>query len=596
MLNLYNFRELLPASFVDKILENMLRYLGIFVLLSLSTALSCAQKNIQDLQGEWVGHLPNKRSFNFTLGLEKLDDNNYHVTIANDKILIDETVASSSKDQIRFDLKHQLFFDLKYGQNGNGLSGFIKTGRFLYHIDLEKTGANSFAGAWNLFMVDNGLQSDDVLLYVEKSGDESLVAYPFFGDQRFRGTWTEGFKRKGDTLFFRDGNTGLNFRANLLGPTIELDILLTDELATTVKLSHTTTGWEYGTDPVDESQNTIKPPQLADGWDTASIHDHKIDEKDLTRLIANIHSNKLVNTHSVLIAKENKLVFENYFDGFNAHIPHDLRSASKSISSAIIGIAIDDGIIESVDEKLYDFIPEDLQYTKDSLKSKVKIKDLLTMSSGLDVNNLASEDYYQDPTRNTKSWLQAVLEAPLVHEPGTYADYGSANPFLLGVCLDERLEMPVETYMHEKLFAPLGISNYINQTDDTKLTPYFGGGMLLTPRDLLKFGQLYLNKGRWKDKQIVSAAWVEESFMKHTQLQDVKDKNEYGYQWWHDTYLVNGKYIKSIEARGAGGQFIFILPQLESVVVITAGNFRNGKGNQSRDILKEYILPALFND
>lgn len=301
-----------------------------------------------------------------------------------------------------------------------------------------------------------------------------------------------------------------------------------------------------------------------------------------------VNSKKLVNTHSVLITTQEKLVFETYFDGFNANMPYDLRSASKSISSAMIGIAIDDKIIEDVNQNRYDFLPKAYQYTKDALKFKIRIKGLLTINSGLDVNNLASENFYQ----NSNSWLKTVLEAPMVKNLGTYADCGSENPFLLGVYLNERLEKPLEIYMDEKLFAPLGITNYINQTDAMEIAPYFGGGLLLTPRDMLKFGQRYLNKGNWKGKQFISEKWVEESFKKHVQLQD-RNKNEYGYLWWHGTYIVNGKEIATIEARGAGGQFIFVIPELESVVVITSGNFRNGKGNQSRKILKEYILPAI---
>ena len=181
----------------------------------------------------------------------------------------------------------------------------------------------------------------------------------------------------------------------------------------------------------------------------------------------------------------------------------------------------------------------------------------------------------------------------MVKEPGTYADYGSANPFLLGVILNEQLNLPLAEYMDKKLFAPLGITHYVNQTDDTRDTPYFGGGMLLTPRDLLKFGQLYLNNGQWNGKQIISKKWVSASFGKYLRLQDVNDKNHYGYLWWHDTYHVKGKNIKTIEARGAGGQFVFIIPENETVVVITAGNFRNRKGNQSREIFRDYILPAL---
>ena len=158
-----------------------------------------------------------------------------------------------------------------------------------------------------------------------------------------------------------------------------------------------------------------------------------------------------------------------------------------------------------------------------------------------------------------------------------------------------KLEEPLERYMDEKLFAPLGITNYINQTDDTEARPYFGGGMLLTSRDLLKFGQLYLNRGEWNGKRVLPEKWVEASFKKHVQLQDTRDKNLYGYQWWHDTYTVNEKAISCIEARGAGGQFIFVIPDLDAVVVITSGNFRNRKGNQPRDILQKYILPALLN-
>ncbi len=571
----------------------MQRLLTILVFLSL-TIMSCAQNTQRDYQGEWIGFLPDKSSFNFQVSLEKLASNRYHLTIRNKATtLINTSVKSSDDISVQFHIDQQLFFNLKHDQKKQMLVGFIKSGKFLYHVSFKSNGANTFAGAWNPFMVDNGLQSDDVMLYMETNRAGNLVAYPFFGDQRFRGTWTEDFKQKGNILSFTDGNTGFNFRATLLGDKVDLEILLTDVSLTKTRLTHTNDGWEYNSDPVAKSQDTKTPKQLNDGWNTANINAYGIDKNELLRLIKDIHNGTLVNTHSVLISKQNTLVFENYFDGFNAHIPHDLRSASKSISSAIIGIAIDDKILKGVDEKLYDFLPQKYQSTKDALKAKITLKDLLTMSSGLDVNKLASENFYQNP-ENPKTWLQTVLDAPMVKEPGTYSDYGSANPFLLGVCLDQRLDMPLETYMDEKLFKPLGITNYINQTDDTKATPYFGGGMLLTPRDLLKFGQLFLNKGEWKGKQIVSKEWVKESFGKYHRLQDYKDKNEYGYLWWHDTYTVKGKAIKTIEARGAGGQFIFIIPELESVVVITSGNFRNRKGNQSRELLKNYILPALL--
>lgn len=571
----------------------MLKHLTILIILCFSIVTSCAQIDNQNYEGEWIGFLPNKNSFNFEVSLQKLENNTYHLQVDNDENLINKTVVSTSKSDVQFTIDQQLFFDLQYTQDGQVLTGFIKTGKFLYHIRLQNKGDDTFVGAWNPFMLDNGLQSDDMMLYIEPMEGGTPEGYFFLGDQRSRGTWSHKFEQNGNMLLFQDMNTGFNFRAKLLKNSVELEILLTDAVITKTNLTHTNDGWEYNSKPIEQPQNTSTPAQLHDGWDTTNIDAFGIDRNELSRMINDVQAKKLVNTHSILITKENKLVFETYFDGFNANIPHDLRSASKSISSAIIGIAIDDNIIESVDEKLYDFLPAKYQYTKDALKSNIKIKDLLTMSSGLDVNNQAYEDHYQDP-RISKSWLTTVLEAPMVKEPGTYADYGSANPFLLGVALNERLKMPLETYMDEKLFAPLGITNYINQTDDSMVTPYFGGGMLLTPRDLLKFGQLYLNKGQWKGKQIISEDWVNASFKKYLPLQDYKEKNLYGYLWWHDTYKINGKAYESIEARGAGGQFIFIIPALESVVVITSGNFRNRKGNQGREILKEYILPALI--
>lgn len=110
---------------------------------------------------------------------------------------------------------------------------------------------------------------------------------------------------------------------------------------------------------------------------------------------------------------------------------------------------------------------------------------------------------------------------------------------------------------------------------------------------MMKFGQLYLQKGKWKDEQVLSEQWIVNSFKNYRNLENTNDKNGYGFLWWHHTYQVNGKAIKSIEARGTGGQYIFVIPALETVVVITSGNYRNGKFQQPELILEKYILPSL---
>ncbi len=574
----------------------MFKYLSLIAFLCVSIFSSCAQQDIKDYQGNWEGTLPNNNSFNFEIIIEDLKSNTYNLTIANNKTSINKKIISNSKSRIKFSLDENTHFDFLFNDDATQLSGFITSGILMYHVSLKRH-QNLFKGVWNPFMVDS-LQSKSVFLSVENNEDGSFATYPFFGDQRFTGTWAGEFTKKDDIIFFRDYKTGIKFKATLLTNKIQLEILLSERTIAVTNLMRSDVDLSLIGSDGPQNQNIKRPTQLDDGWITANIKEFGIKPEFLIKMIDSINGKSFVNTHSTLIAKKGKLIFESYFDGYNSNIPHDQRSASKSIASAMMGIAIDDKIIDNVNKSLYDFIPEAYQQTKDSQKSKIRIKDLLTMSSGLDAidfgidrNSAASEGSYQ----NSNDWLKTVLEASMIYKPGTHANYGSANPFLLGVILNESLEKPLELYMDQKLLSPLGITNYIIQTENTASTPYFGGGMYLTPRDMLKFGQLYLNKGNWKGEQVISENWVSESFKKYLKLENTNDKNEYGYLWWHKTYTIGGKEIKSIEARGAGGQYIFVIPELESVVVITSGNYRNGNSQQPEKILEEYILPAIIN-
>lgn len=531
---------------------------------------SCAQDNLVNYIGEWKGKTTNTDDLNLDISIE-LKGGNAVFKLSNSREIL--TKKFKLENKINLSLDDNLSFSGEIIKDQSAISGFIRLKKDLYPTELQKKG-NSYVGKWNLSVLQY-LKPNNLKLEIKELIDDEYSAYPMLGT-----FWVGNFKHKKNTISFEDYKTGLEFKGQLNPTEILFNISIGDYLITKAT---------YKRAKKDSASNltlTKTTPQINDGWVSAK------NRLSLPQMEKGIHNNSLKGMESVLVAKKGEITYEKYFAGFDANTPHDTRSASKSIASAIIGLAIDDKIIESVDEKLYDFIPQEYQYTKDALKAKITIKDLLTMSTGLDVENKANEGYYQDEADGP--WLKTVLEAPMVHEPGTYTDYGSANPFLLGVYLHARLDIPLEFYMHKKLFAPLGITNYIMNTDDTGMIPYFGGGLHLTPRDLLKFGQLYLNKGNWKGQQIISENWVQESFKKHTRLQDARDKNEYGYLWWHDTYVIYGKAIEAIEARGAGGQFIFVIPALESVVVVTAGNYRNRKGNQSRDIFRDYILPAML--
>jgi CubicO group peptidase (beta-lactamase class C family) len=334
------------------------------------------------------------------------------------------------------------------------------------------------------------------------------------------------------------------------------------------------------------------------GFSTDEENEH-FGNLQLSEMESLISKDSLPNTHSVIISIKGEVIYEKYFDGYNSKIPHDTRSALKSISSAVVGIAKDQSLFKNVEQSIFNFLPKHYQPQKESLKFKIDIKSLLTMSSGLDAidygiganpKSTAREDRYQ----MTKDWTESILNAPMIYAPNTKANYGSANPYLLGVAIDSMVTEPLELFINQNLFERLGISNYILQTDLTG-RPYFGGGMYLTPIDMVKFGELYLNKGRLNGKKVLSENWVENSFKNYRVLENTVDKNGYGYLWWHNDYSFKGTYIKSTEARGAGGQYIFVLPQLDMVVVITSGNYVNGKTQQPELILENYILPHIKN-
>ncbi len=542
-------------------------FISLFVLVSFS---SFAQQTMADYIGEWVGQTIDTEALNLDVSIEKLKGEDAIFALSNKRDIVAKDFKFSNTINLVID--GDFTFSGIVDHERSEIKGFIQNKGNLYPTILHKKG-DVFEGKWNLSTI-HYLQSRSLRLTIKESNipNDEYRAYPILG-----GLWCNDFKKSNSTISFRDNNTGLEFEGHLSPSKIVLDISLSGNFIAKASFKKSTKHKKV------TSINVV--PQINDGWEVSK------NGLVLQKMEADIRNDDSpVGIEGVLVAKNGKITYENYFAGFNASIPHSMRSASKSISSAIIGIAIHDKIIESVDEKLYDFIPQEYQYTKDDLKSRITIKDLLTMSSGLDVNNKAYEDNYQE----SNNWLKTVLEAPMVKEPGTYADYGSANPFLLGIYLSYRLDIPLGFYVADKLFSPLGITNYILNTDDTKSTPYLGGGFRLTPRDMLKFGQLYLNGGTWNGKQIISEQWVEESFKKHVQLQD-RNKIEYGYQWWHGAYDINGESIATVEARGSGGQRIFVVPALEAVVVITAGNYRNRKSYLSQEIFEQHILPALIN-
>lgn len=547
----------------------------IFTLLSVSLV----GQNMADYTGGWEGKIQNEDTFNFNVSIENLETENAIFKISNNESVIQQSFKIGKEPFIKITISDHLSFKGNLSKSGKEINGFIKSGLLLYHVKLTRSNKGSFVGTWNILMVDK-LRSQNFYLSIENGSSNDYEAYPIFGDDRFTGTWCADFQKENDSISFVDFKTGLRFKGKIRPQKIELRVYLGDVLIMKTDLKKSEDDWTIG------------------GFSTDEENEH-FGNLQLSEMESLILKDSLPNTHSVIISIKGEVIYEEYFNGYNSKIPHDTRSASKSISSAVVGIAKDQSLFKNVEQSIFNFLPKHYQPQKENLKSKIDIKSLLTMSSGLDAidygiganpKSTAREDRYQ----MTKDWTESILNAPMIHAPNTKANYGSANPYLLGVAIDSMVTEPLELFINQNLFEKLGISNYILQTDLSG-RPYFGGGMYLTPIDMVKFGELYLNKGRLNGNKVLSENWIENSFKNYHVLENTVDKNGYGYLWWHNDYSFKGTSIKSTEARGAGGQYIFVLPQLDMVVVITSGNYVNGKTQQPELILEDYILPHIKN-
>ncbi len=345
----------------------------------------------------------------------------------------------------------------------------------------------------------------------------------------------------------------------------------------------------------------LPPEQTLDGWQTASLSDVGIDQEPINRLVENIRDGRFENIHSVLIVKDGKLVFEQYFDGyawnyddaefrgevveFDAATTHNLASVTKSFTSALIGIAIDRGFIRGVDEKMFDFFPE-YSYLDDREKVKITLEHLLTMTSGLEWNEMA---YPYSSARNdlvrlfqVSDPIEYILAKPVAYEPGTHWYYCGGGTNILGEIIRQSTGSRMDDFAAEYLFAPLGIMDYEWDHINADMI-HASGNLKLRPRDMAKFGYLYLNGGVWQGERIISQEWVEASMQEWT--------DGYGYQWWLKTYRSDGASVDSFFADGWGGQRIIVFPSLDMVLVFTGGNYVDP--HPLDDMITDFILPSV---
>jgi CubicO group peptidase (beta-lactamase class C family) len=316
------------------------------------------------------------------------------------------------------------------------------------------------------------------------------------------------------------------------------------------------------------------PPELDDGWRVSSLSAEGIDAAAIARLEERIQDGDFNDVHSCLIVKNGVLVYDKYFGGIRRETLHRLYSVTKSVTSALIGIAIDQGYIASVEQPVIAYFPEYVDENWNPRKNGITLQHLLSMTSGLqyDENSYPYSDERNSHTQMTatRDWMAWALAQPLIAEPGTRFIYSTANSHLFSGIIHRTTGLYANQFAEEYLFGPLGIVDYFwTIGDGYPATGGSFGGLKLRPRDMGKFGYVYLNGGRWQGQQIVPEAWVAESFVPRIEAWGA---DRYGYQWWIHRSRVSKSELEWFAARGYGGQFIALFPSLDMVVVLTCGN------------------------
>jgi CubicO group peptidase (beta-lactamase class C family) len=348
----------------------------------------------------------------------------------------------------------------------------------------------------------------------------------------------------------------------------------------------------------------LSPPDLADGLPAGSAAAAHLDSKLLTTLALRIQDKTFQQITSVVVMVDGKLVYEGYFNGAGRDTQHDIRSASKTVTSILAGQAIARGSLSGVAAKVFGFFPErqkSLQHP-DPRKGQVTVEDLLTMSSLLecdDENQFSAGN--EERMYVSEDWLGFFLDlpikgfAPWVTKPkdspfGRSFSYCTAGVFTLGRVLEKATGRSIPEFAREALFAPLGIET-MTWVYSPMGEAQTGGGAWFRSRDLAKLGQLYLDGGRWHGQQVVPEAWVRTSTAAHVQASDT---DTYGYLWWRRDFTAGGRTFPAFYMSGNGGNKVVVVPSAKLVAVITS-TFYNSRGmhQQTDKLLTDYILSAL---
>jgi len=338
---------------------------------------------------------------------------------------------------------------------------------------------------------------------------------------------------------------------------------------------------------------SLNPENTGDGWTTSTPDAEGFNTLRLQTELEAIKNGSYPGVDSVIIAKNGRLIAEAYFNGFGRDDLHDMRSASKSITSALAGIAIQQDAF-SIEDTLADLINLDDYKNQDQQKAAIKIINLLNMNSGLACNDWdQTSPGNEEKMYGEKNWVKFILDLPMAINPGAeQSRYCTGGVIVLGDIISKSTGMKLDNFANHYLFEPLEIENVIwRRSPNGDATG--GGGLRLRPRDMAKFGQLYLNQGIWNNQTVISTDWIELSKQSMTRIY-TRQENGYGLLWWKLDFVIGDEIQEAFFASGNGGNFIFLFPSENLAVIFTGSNYNSRLTDQPFDILAQRILPTLL--
>lgn len=340
-------------------------------------------------------------------------------------------------------------------------------------------------------------------------------------------------------------------------------------------------------------QIAVQPIHSGSDWE---LSDFAFDKKKIEALNIEIATYNLKEITSVVVIHQGKLLLEEYFNGADRNTLHDTRSAGKSFTSTLMGIAINDGYIKGENQTLNKFYNLKTFENYEVKKDSVKIKDLLTMSSAFDASDADSDSPGNEENMYpTDNWVKFVLDLQMDNSKsnGGRWDYNTAGVVLLGDVLDKKVPDGLEKYADEKLFKPLNITKYQWQYTPQKVVNT-AGSLQMKSLDYAKYAQLYKNNGVWNGKQIIPIEWVQKTFTHQIQIPE-RDNQFYSYLFWNKSVIYKGKNYETFYCAGNGGNEFIIFKDLPLVIIITSKAYNKPYGHPQADtIVKDFILPSLI--